>query len=502
NPAPARLPDWVWLAFAAGALFLLLAGTAVWHYMRMAGRLGREIAERRIADQELQATRRNIAALLDATQSFAALLDLNGDILSINTHGAARFGGTCDEIVGRNIYELSTPEVGAGRRRAAEQAVRERRVIVLEDERAGRHLRSTVVPVVEENGDIRRVAVFAEDTTERTLAEIALRASEERYRFLAENTADIVWQADANLVFTYVNDAVEKLLGIPRNEAVGLPLTQLLTPESLETVRRLQTERLAADQAGQAPATAQFELELMCRDGGTVWTEISSTPIRSETGAITGYFGITRDITERKHAEHRLRAANERLTKQITEIQGLQDTLKQQVVRDSLTGLYNRRYLDETLEREIARAKREGHPLSLVMIDVDHFKRLNDTYGHQAGDQVLIALGILLRADTRTEDVPCRFGGEEFLVLMPHMSLESAKDRAELWRSRFAELSVSHGELTVGTTISLGVSAYPDHGHTPDELIQSADLALYLAKRDGRNRVVVFEPAPVLSVGV
>ncbi|MBI4985354.1 MAG: ABC transporter substrate-binding protein, partial [Rhodocyclales bacterium] len=107
NPAPARLPDWVWLAFAAGALFLFLAGTAVWHYMRMAGRLGREIAERRIADQELQATRRNIAALLDATQSFAALLDLNGDILSINTHGAARFGGTCDEIVGRNIYELS-----------------------------------------------------------------------------------------------------------------------------------------------------------------------------------------------------------------------------------------------------------------------------------------------------------------------------------------------------------------------------------------------------------
>lgn len=206
---------------------------------------------------------------------------------------------------------------------------------------------------------------------------------------------------------------------------------------------------------------------------------------------------LAREVAERVQAEEALRAANLQLQAQIDETQRLQAALHEQAMRDSLTGLFNRRYLDETLEREVARAKREGYPLSLVMIDVDHFKRLNDTYGHQAGDEVLAALGKLLQDETRAEDVACRYGGEEFVVVLPRMTLDAARDKAEFWRTYFSGLGVRHGELTMRTTISLGIAGYPQHGHSADELTQSADLALYLSKHDGRNCTTVFEATPL-----
>ncbi len=497
TPGARPLPSWVLPGFAAAVLVLVVASGIAWRFARLNAQLEVEAAERREAENELEGTRRNMAALLDATQSFAALQGRDGTILSINRGGAARFGKTPSEIVGSNLYALSTPQLAATRRRAIEQAILERRIVVLDDERAGRQLHNTIVPVAGKSGEVDRVAIFSEDVTDRRIAEAALRASEARYRLLAENTADVVWQADADLVFTYVNEADEKLRGFPRSEVVGHSLGQQLTPASLATAMRLHAERLAAERSGIVTATTQFELELLCKDGGTVWAEIKSTAVRDEHGAITGFFGISRDITERKAAEAALHDANAQLQSQLDEIRTLHAKLEEMAIRDGLTGLYNRRYLDETIEREIARAKREGHSLALVMIDVDHFKRLNDTYGHPAGDQVLVALGAMLREDTRAEDIACRYGGEEFLILLPHMSLEAARDRAEAWRLRFAALVVHHGELALQTTISLGVTAYPNHGHTSEELTQSADLALYLAKHDGRNRVTVFDAAPL-----
>ena len=171
--------------------------------------------------------------------------------------------------------------------------------------------------------------------------------------------------------------------------------------------------------------------------------------------------------------------------------------VNEQAIRDALTGLFNGPYGDAALVRAIEQAAREGQTLALVMIDVDHFRHINEAYGHQAGDQVLVALGALLRDDMCAEDVACRYGGEEFLVLLPHMSPAAARERAEDWRRRFAELVVHHAEAEVRATISLGVAAYPNHGHSAEELAEAAHLALYLAKHDGRNRVVVFEATPL-----
>jgi len=172
----------------------------------------------------------------------------------------------------------------------------------------------------------------------------------------------------------------------------------------------------------------------------------------------------------------------------------LRESLRQQSVRDALTGLFNRRFLEESLQRELARTQRNGKPLAAIMIDVDHFKRFNDTFGHDAGDLVLREVGALLRRQVRGSDIACRFGGEEFLVLLPEAALETARERAERLRQAVHELQpLQNGRALGAITISLGVALFPDHGDTPESLVQAADAALYQAKKAGRDRVVVSE---------
>lgn len=199
-----------------------------------------------------------------------------------------------------------------------------------------------------------------------------------------------------------------------------------------------------------------------------------------------------------RHSEQALQAAHEELQGRFDEIQALQTRLSEQANRDPLTGLYNRRYLDTTLERELARCQREGQPLTLMLIDLDHFKRINDTWGHQAGDEVLRQLADMLESHARLADVACRYGGEEFLLLLPNMPLEIAVARAEQWRIAFANATVAFGEFRMQATLSIGIATYPGHGTTAQLLIHNADRALYRAKAEGRNRVVVYDPTQPL----
>jgi len=180
------------------------------------------------------------------------------------------------------------------------------------------------------------------------------------------------------------------------------------------------------------------------------------------------------------------------LQEKIREIDALQSELREQAIRDPLTDLFNRRYLQETLTRELARMIREEMPLSIIMLDIDKFKNFNDTFGHATGDALLKALASLLKLLTREADIACRYGGEEFLVVMPGSTLENATKRAEEIRQRFANTTVSLDGNLLNATVSLGVSCYPLHGQTNDALIKHADQALYTAKNNGRNRVIVY----------
>jgi diguanylate cyclase (GGDEF)-like protein len=170
----------------------------------------------------------------------------------------------------------------------------------------------------------------------------------------------------------------------------------------------------------------------------------------------------------------------------------LRETLRMQSVRDPLTGLFNRRYLEETFERELRRAEREERPLSVIMLDVDRFKEINDTFGHDAGDAVLGALGNLLRGACRAADIACRYGGEEFILILPSASLPDAHRRAEEIRAAIREVQVIHeGRPLAPVRCSMGVSAFPEHGKAVGNLLRAADAALYRAKREGRDQVVV-----------
>jgi diguanylate cyclase (GGDEF)-like protein len=174
------------------------------------------------------------------------------------------------------------------------------------------------------------------------------------------------------------------------------------------------------------------------------------------------------------------------------ELQQREQKLQEQAISDPLTGLYNRRYLDEFLPRELARSGRSATPVAVMLIDLDHFKRVNDSSGHEAGDIALRAVGNLLRANVRGSDIACRFGGEEFALILPETDAEAALRRAEGIRIAIAELDLSYSGKPLGRmTASFGLALFPDHAPDTDELLRVADVALYAAKGAGRNRVVV-----------
>jgi len=170
----------------------------------------------------------------------------------------------------------------------------------------------------------------------------------------------------------------------------------------------------------------------------------------------------------------------------------LRENLRAQAVRDSLTGLYNRRYMEQALEREVLRATRNKRTVGVIMLDLDHFKTFNDTHGHEAGDTLLRVLGDYLVTHVRAEDIACRYGGEEFVVILPEASPEMSRSRAEeLWKGVQGLHVNYHGELLCGVTASVGVAAFPGHGKTTAELLRAADAAMYAAKRQGRDRVEI-----------
>ena len=172
----------------------------------------------------------------------------------------------------------------------------------------------------------------------------------------------------------------------------------------------------------------------------------------------------------------------------------LRETLRNQSIRDPLTGLFNRRYMEETLEREMRRAERSQAPLGVVMLDLDHFKQFNDTYGHDAGDLVLRELGALLKTQIRGGDIACRYGGEEFTLILPETPLDTIRQRFEALRLGINQLNVRHRGQSLGTiTVSAGIAMFPEHGASGEDLLRAADRALYRAKAAGRDRMVTAE---------
>ncbi len=194
--------------------------------------------------------------------------------------------------------------------------------------------------------------------------------------------------------------------------------------------------------------------------------------------------------------EYMAEAFSEQISLTLSNIE-LQRRLENLAVHDTLTGLYNRIYLEETFEKEIHRAQRREGKAGVMMMDLDHFKRLNDTYGHAAGDMALQEVGKILRSFFRPEDFCCRYGGEEFLILLPEAITKDVYQRAEALRKQIHTLKLAFQDRPIGTiSISIGIAVFPDHGQDMTRILKAADQALYRAKKEGRNRVCIAENTP------
>jgi diguanylate cyclase (GGDEF)-like protein len=223
------------------------------------------------------------------------------------------------------------------------------------------------------------------------------------------------------------------------------------------------------------------------------YLDLRITSLYDDNQKVNGRLLVFRDVTDRKEVEKDLRRAMDRLQTQLIEIGTLQSQLREQAIRDALTNLFNRRYLEETLEPELARATRESYPLCVIMMDLDYFKDVNDTYGHEAGDVVLKTIAETVTKQSRHGDFVCRYGGEEFVLVMPNIGIEKARERAEALHQIIDDLNIPYGRFNLTTTISMGIAWYPAHGKTKEELMRAADMAMYVAKNTGRNRVVIYD---------
>lgn len=331
---------------------------------------------------------------------------------------------------------------------------------------------------VSDFGLFQTAVMLEEQVRSRTAKlETALRENEKITRALRESEAkfhQLVSQSLVGIVimengvFSYSNAKFNEMFGYSADEIRGLDVLDTVA----EVDRALVEENIRKRLSGEV-ARLDYVFRGLRKNGVEIDVEVHTNAM--EIGGKLALISLLMDVTERIRAEREVRA--------------LHDELREQSTHDALTGLYNRRYLEETLGRELIAAKRHGHPVSVIMGDLDHFKAVNDRYGHLGGDEVLRVFGDLMKRHARGSDIYCRYGGEEFLLVLPHMAQNGATERAEQLRSAMAAAPVPYGAELIAVTASFGVATFPRDGQTGDELIAAADRALYAAKTAGRNRV-------------
>jgi len=319
-------------------------------------------------------------------------------------------------------------------------------------------LRTSKVPLRNDRNEIIGILGMYDDITERKHLEEQLRQREARYRVIFEHVSDVIYLLAQDGTFNSLSPSFKKLTGWDPEKWLGRPFAPLIHPADLAHA----TEVFGYASAGKP--TLSFELRLAKKSGGYLHSELSLVPVNFDDGTVA--IGIARDVTARKRVEE--------------EIHYFATT-------DALTGVNNRRVFSTILANEVERAKRYGTPFSLIMCDIDHFKRVNDTFGHQEGDAVLQRVTKLLREHTRSSDVLARWGGEEFMILVPQTDLDAAHEVAEKVRT---SIEVHEFDRVGALTVSFGVTS-TNGTEELNTLLKRVDDALYLAKKNGRNRVEV-----------
>jgi diguanylate cyclase (GGDEF)-like protein/PAS domain S-box-containing protein len=478
-----------------------------------------ELIERQ--SEELKASEQRFRAVVQTAREAIVTVDDQGRIAAWNAGAHITFGCAQAEALGQPVASLLAEAPGhntraflAGLKKAAETPAADRVIEMNGRRRDGSEFPAEVSLVAWDAGQARYYTAFIRDVTQRKQAEAALRESNQKLRGLladlekqtreiallsdladflqASQTVEDAYAAIAQYagwlfpattgaVYAYSPSRNDLAAVAVWGEAGGDSLARAFTPEECWALRRgrvhLVAEAspgLACRHAASTSPAGSLCVPMMAQGDAHGVLHLQAAPA---AGSLDGLQRVAVMLAE--HTALALANLN------------LRETLRSQSIRDPLTGLFNRRYLEETLDREIRRAERAQRSFGIMMIDADHFKQLNDLHGHQAGDAVLQTLGKTMLAIIRGGDVACRFGGEEFVLMLPEASLEATRRRAEELRERVSQLNVPfRGQLVGRVTLSVGVAAYPEHGLTREALMRAADQALYEAKQAGRNRTV------------
>lgn len=483
----------------------------------------RDITERKAAEKAGS----QLAAIVESSDDAIVGKDLEGIIRNWNWGAERLYGFTAAEAVGQSVALLVPPHLSGDFSKMMAKIRQGERVEHYETERRTKDGRLidvslSISPVFDSSGRVVGAASIARNISEQKRLERELQQANEKLSGWVQeleqrNREVFVLNEMGDLLQTCLNfdeayqviarSAPNLFLQEPGGLFIFEPHGRFLAAaalwgEPLLGERSFEPDDCWALRRGRMHLVEKPQSELVCPHlTHPLWKGCLCVPLvaQSETlgllhlqsgpkpepakGNSNPYWSENKVRLVRTVAEHiALNLANLKL----------RATLSERSIRDPLTGLFNRRYLEESLERELYRAAREHRPLGTIMIDLDGFKKFNDTFGHSAGDQVLRALGDFLQKKTRGGDIACRYGGEEFTLILPGTSLEVARQRAEQLRQEIQHLKVPYSKHL---TVSLGVAVFPEHGTTKEALLKAADFALYQAKSEGGNRVAVAQSA-------
>ena len=323
------------------------------------------------------------------------------------------------------------------------------------------------------------------DMTHRKHADDAFRSIDEQFRLFVQSVEDhAIYTLNPEGRVISWNPSAERIFGYEVADILGEPVAQICAPEEISK-RDPMTMLTAASRVGWC----EFEALGLRKDGTKLWVDVVITALRHEDGHLRGYFVVARNSSDRRRIEEELRQRNRELEHLSNELQLMNAELERLTRVDPLTELLNRRAWEEAAELEHARSQRTGRPYSVIMIDLDHFKRLNDALGHQAGDRCLRLVAKCIQQTCRSVDIVGRYGGEEFVILAPETDARQAVDLAERIRLCLCEANIPHPASPVANrmTASFGVAAGGERGIAATA--NEADQALYQAKKAGRNKV-------------
>jgi diguanylate cyclase (GGDEF)-like protein/PAS domain S-box-containing protein len=397
-----------------------------------------------------------VYALLNATSDLALIIDTDGIILEVSESTTARVGKTRDQLVGTCIYDYFKPEMVDFRKAYVQLVTQGRQMIRFEDHYEDLTFLVGIYPIINDNDDVNELAVFVADVTELKRNEMLLH----RFSQILATINDPIAYIDKNFRYQTVNEAMMTIYRKKKKqEMVGHPVEKIVGKEAFQ--KQFRPFILQCLGGGIVYNQDWFDFP----DGQRRYMYMSFYPLFAKDNVVSGAVLNSIDITKIKEMEDQLKLLSQ---------------------TDQLTQIFNRVKFNDSLTREIHRAKRYGTELTLIMLDIDHFKRINDTYGHNVGDDVLVNLSELVKTCIRETDIFARWGGEEFMLLLPHTTLLNASKLAERIRAAVEK----NNFLTVGTvTSSFGVTQYVNTD-TAETFTKRVDRALYKAKQSGRNRVI------------